>query len=69
MKYAIRVEETRGKTYIVEAESLDEAIDKMECGVFDLDNELSEQEIFPSPFAMSGGIATEQQLEDCEYFE
>ncbi len=69
MKYAIRVEETKGKTFIVEADSLDEAIDKVSCSVIDLDNEESEQEIFASPFAKVGGIATSDQLEDCEYFD
>ena len=69
MKYAIRVEETKGKTFIVDADSLDEAIDKVECGVFDLDEEPSEQEVFASPFAMENGIATPEQIEDCEVFD
>lgn len=69
MKYAIRVEETKGKTFIVEADDLDEAIDKVSCGIFDLDDEPSEQEIFASPFAMANGIATPEQIEYCEVFE
>ena len=68
MKYAIRVEETKGKTFIVEADNLEEAIDKVECGVFDLENEPSEQKVFASPFALENGIATPEQLEDCEEF-
>lgn len=66
MKFAVRVEETKGKTFIVEANDLDEAIDKVSCSVIDLDEENSEQEIFASPFAKVGGIATEEQIEDCE---
>lgn len=70
MKYAIRVEETKGKTFIVEADSLDEAIDKLECAEdIDLYDEDCEREVFPSPYAMEDGIATEEQLEDCEYYE
>ena len=69
MKYAIRAEETKGKTFIVEADNLDGDIDKVECGVFDLDEEPSEQEVFASPFAMENGIATPEQIEDCEVFE
>lgn len=69
MKYAIRVEETKGKTFIVEADNLDEAIDKVSCRVIDLDDEMSEQEIFASPFAQIDGIATDEQIEDCEVLE
>ena len=69
MKYAIRVEETKGKTFIVEEDNLDEAIDKVSCSVIDIDDESSEQEIFASPFAQIGGIATDEQIEDCEVLE
>lgn len=66
MKFAIRVEETRGKTFLVEASNLDEALDKMCCSVIDLDEEYCEQNIFVSPFANQDGTATEEQLKDCE---
>ena len=69
MKYAIRVEETKGKTFIVEADSLDEAIDKVDSDDFiDLYDEEVERNTFPSPYAMPGGIATEEQLANCTYF-
>ena len=69
MKYAIRVEETKGKTYIVEADNLDDAINKIGSSVIDLEDEISYQEIFVSPFANKDGTATKEQLEDCEIFE
>ena len=71
MKYAIRVEETKGKTFIVESDSLEEAINKVERGVINLDEEPGEGEIgvFASPFAMENGIATPEQIEYCEVFK
>ena len=70
MKYAIRVEETRGKTFIVEADSLENAIDKVDSAIcIDLDNEDTDREVYASPYATDGGIATEYQLENCEFFE
>ena len=70
MKYAIRIEDTRSKTIIVDADSLDQAINKVECDAFtiDLDDEPIERKVFPSPFSMEGGIATPEQIQDCELF-
>ena len=70
MKFAIRVEETKGKTFIVEADSLDEAIDKMECAEdIDLSDEESEREVSCSPYAYVGGFATPEQIENCEHYD
>ena len=67
MIFAIRVEETKGKTFLVEADNLDAAIDKVECNHnINLENEESEKEVFASPYASAGGIATNEELEDCE---
>lgn len=66
MKYAIRVEETRGKTYIVEADNLDAAIDKVRYSIIDLEDEDSYQEIFATSF---DGTPTKEQLELCEELE
>ena len=67
MIFAIRVEDTKGKTFLVEADDLDTAIDKVVCNHnIDLENEESEREIFSSPYASEGGIATNEELEDCE---
>ena len=71
MKYAIRVEEVKGKTLIVEANSLDEAIDKVECSDsdFNLDDECPDYfNVVVSPDAMEDGTATPKQLEWCEEF-
>ena len=70
MKYAIRVEETRGKTFIVEADSLENAIAKVDSAIYiDLDNEDTDRDVYASPYATDGGIATSYQLENCEVFE
>ena len=66
-KFAIRVEETRGKTFIVKADNLDEAIDKVKHSNIVLDDVSGEQDVFASPFAKVTGEATGEQLEDCEY--
>ena len=70
MKFAIRVEETKEKTYIVEADSLDEAIDIMEWARdIDLSDEISGREVSYSPYAYVGGFATPEQIENCEHYE
>ena len=69
MKYAIRVKETKQKTFIVEADSLDEAIYKLDGNYWlDIDEE-SDREVSASPLAKYGGIATEEQLKYCEHDE
>lgn len=72
MKYAIRVEETIGRTIIVEAENLDDAIKKVENAanndviLLDGIEDFVEREIKPSD-VFEGGIVPNGR--DVSYYE
>ena len=69
MKYAIRVEETKGKTFIVEANNVIEAIEIMENADVDLEDEETEKKVIVSPYAKDErGEATEDQVDLCEEY-
>jgi len=71
--YAITVEEKKCKTVVVEAESLDEAIDLVTDAYQNMDIDLSyvdtDVEICRSYYAHLDGTATEDQIELCERVE
>ena len=71
MKFAITVREIQEKTFIVEADSLSEAKNKMINAPFiDVyDSDEGERQVFASPVAYVGGFATPDQIEDCEHFK
>lgn len=70
--YAVRVTEKHAATYLIKANSLDDAIAKAEefnnkVG-FDLE-EISEMTFEESPCSNADGTATKEQLEYCEWLE
>lgn len=74
--YAITVREILEKTVCVEAEDLDEAIDKVESAYYNVEiileaEDLSEREFIPSPYAGYNGIVDRDELEsyrkDCQW--
>ena len=72
MVYAIRVQEIHAKTFLVEADDVDEAIAQAEefnneVG-FELDD-ITEINIDPSPYAKVNGEATEEQKRYCEWLD
>lgn len=72
MKYAISYTEYLSKTFIVEADSLEEAEDKVwnNRGLIDLDHDdYDDCTVEVSKYAKPGGIATENQLRLCEELE
>ena len=67
--YAITVREISEKTVCVEAEDLDEAIDKVESAYYNVEiileaEDLSEREFIPSPYAGLNGIVNNDELEE-----
>ena len=72
MKYAIRIEEIIAKTVIVEADDLDEAIEKVEAACNDdiifLDGieDFVERNVFPSEYFKNGIVSDER---DVSYYE
>jgi len=70
--YAIKVEQVLADTYLVKADSLEEAIDKVSTYAnekgFDLEY-VDEVNYKPSPCAKANGVATKEQLEDLEWLE
>lgn len=72
MKYAIRIEEIIAKTVIVEADDLDEAIEKVEAACNDdiifLDGieDFVERNVFPSEYFKNGIVSNER---DVSYYE
>ena len=70
--YAIKVEQVLADTYLVKADSLEEAIDKVSTYANEkgLDIEyVDEVNYKPSPYAKANGVATKEQLEDLEWLE
>lgn len=67
--YAITVKEVLEKTVCVEADSLDEAIDKVETAYYDVQiilepEDLSEREFVPSCYAEENGIVPEEEIDE-----
>ena len=67
--YAITVREISEKTVCVEAEDLDEAIDKVESAYYNVEiileaEDLSDREFIPSPYAGLNGIVNNYELEE-----
>lgn len=71
MEFAITVEETKSKTFIVEADSLDEALDTIEYNInmIELNGAECERKASPSYYAYVGGFATPEQIATCEHYE
>ena len=71
MEFAITVEETKSRTFIVEADNLDEAIDTVKCNIniIDLSGGDCKRKASPSYYAYIGGFATPEQIATCEYYE
>jgi hypothetical protein len=67
--YAITVREVLERTVCVEAEDLDEAIDKVESAYYDVQiilepEDLSDRDFVPSCYAGENGIVDESELDD-----
>ena len=70
-KYAIRYEEVLARTFIVEAETPEKAVEKVNDNIdkIALDyNDYTDCETKVSPYANDDGTATKWQLEVCEDF-